>query len=52
MPADVYRFAKDQQVTSNSGQLVKLSRPYDCLRPPIILMVWVRSSIFLTAHLT
>ncbi|MEM9397187.1 MAG: DUF3604 domain-containing protein [Pseudomonadota bacterium] len=31
MPADAYRFAKEPQVTSNSGQLVKLSWPYDFL---------------------
>ncbi len=29
MPRDAYRFARGEQVLSNSGQPVKLSRPYD-----------------------
>jgi len=29
MPRDLYRFARSEQVTSNTGQPVKLSRPYD-----------------------
>jgi hypothetical protein len=29
MPRDAYRFARGEQVTSNTGQPVKLSRPYD-----------------------
>ena len=29
MPRDSYRFASGQQVTSNTGQPVKLARPYD-----------------------
>lgn len=29
MPSDLYRFARGEQVTSNTGQPVKLSRPYD-----------------------
>ena len=29
MPRDSYRFARGEQVTSNSGQPVKLERPYD-----------------------
>ena len=29
MPADVYRFARGEQVTSNTGQQAKLGRPYD-----------------------
>ena len=29
MPADAYRFARGEQVTSNTGQPVKLARPYD-----------------------
>lgn len=31
MPRDAYRFARGEQVTSNTGQSVKLSRPYDFL---------------------
>ena len=31
MPRDAYRFARGEQVTSNSGQPVKLSRPLDFL---------------------
>lgn len=31
MPADAYRFARGEQVTSSSGQPVKLSRPLDFL---------------------
>jgi hypothetical protein len=30
-PKDAYRFARDEQVTSNTGQPVKLSRPLDFL---------------------
>ena len=30
-PRDAYRFARGEQVTSSSGQLVKLSRPLDFL---------------------
>jgi hypothetical protein len=29
MPDDTYRFARGEQVTSNTGQPVKLARPYD-----------------------
>ncbi len=29
MPRDAYRFARGEQVTSNTGQPVKLSRPFD-----------------------
>lgn len=29
LPRDAYRFARGEQVTSNTGQPVKLSRPYD-----------------------
>ncbi|QIE43556.1 DUF3604 domain-containing protein (plasmid) [Rhodobacteraceae bacterium SC52] len=29
MPRDMYRFARGEQVTSNTGQPVKLSRPFD-----------------------
>ena len=29
MPRDLYRFARGEQVTSNTGQAVKLGRPYD-----------------------
>ena len=29
MPADAYRFARGEQVTSNTGLPVKLDRPYD-----------------------
>ncbi|MGD9023633.1 MAG: DUF3604 domain-containing protein, partial [Desulfobacterales bacterium] len=29
MPRDAYRFARGEQVTSNTGQPVKLARPYD-----------------------
>ncbi|MFT7287260.1 MAG: hypothetical protein ACI87W_001373 [Halieaceae bacterium] len=29
MPEDAYRFARGEQLTSNTGQPVKLSRPYD-----------------------
>jgi hypothetical protein len=29
MPRDLYRFARGEQLTSNTGQQVKLSRPYD-----------------------
>ncbi|MGB6427505.1 MAG: DUF3604 domain-containing protein, partial [Methyloceanibacter sp.] len=29
MPRDAYRFARGEQVVSNSGQPVKLARPYD-----------------------
>lgn len=31
MPRDIYRFARGEQITSNTGQPVKLSRPYDFL---------------------
>lgn len=31
MPRDLYRFARGEEVTSNSGQAVKLRRPYDFL---------------------
>ena len=31
LPADAYRFAKGEQVTSSTGQAVKLSRPLDFL---------------------
>jgi hypothetical protein len=31
MPRDAYRFARGEQVMSNTGQPVKLSRPYDFL---------------------
>lgn len=29
MPRDAYRFARGEQVTSNTGQPIRLSRPYD-----------------------
>ena len=29
MPRDMYRFARGEQVTSNTGQPVKLPRPFD-----------------------
>ncbi len=31
MPRDAYRFARGEQVTSNSGQPVRISQPYDFL---------------------
>lgn len=31
MPRDAYRFARGEQVTSNTGQPVRISKPYDFL---------------------
>ncbi|MFV0277342.1 MAG: DUF3604 domain-containing protein, partial [Parahaliea sp.] len=31
MPADAYRFARGDQITSNTGQAVRVSQPYDFL---------------------
>jgi hypothetical protein len=39
-PRDAYRFAKGQQVTTNTGQQAKLSRPLDFLVSRTIPTTW------------
>jgi len=39
-PRDAYRFARGEEITSNSGQPVKLSRPLDFLVVAITPTAW------------
>ena len=41
LPRDSYRFASGEQVTSNTGQPVKLSRPFDFYMITDVSTAWV-----------